>query len=292
MGRSRRDSRASSIIRAGFPAVRRASLKHQVTRPGPHSRRRRSSRRFAPGLIEAEATNELLRDSPTLPGEQRRGRIEAKAPILRLSARAFAPAAFRRSWEAGSPALSLPCRSRRPRRASLKHEHAPPRSQTRIPRPGGRPDSDPGVQRRRASFQEGRKVMYFPNALRRARRHSTIPSSRRVARSSKSRMPQQGTDRGQADRVAPYRPGEGECPIGFPVAAEHTEANLWPGAAGPPSARPGRRQRGGWRHAEWLPSSWRAPWKGAVSQRVRIPPGNCRSSRKQSERCKEATNCR
>ena len=36
--------------------------------------------------------------------------------------------------------------------------------------------------------------------------------------------------------------------------------------------------------------SCRAPWKGAVSQRVRIPPGNCRSSRKQSERCKEATN--
>ena len=34
----------------------------------------------------------------------------------------------------------------------------------------------------------------------------------------------------------------------------------------------------------------RAPWKGAVSQRVRIPPGNCRSSQKQSERCKEATN--
>ena len=29
----------------------------------------------------------------------------------------------------------------------------------------------------------------------------------------------------------------------------------------------------------------------AVSQRVRIPPGNCRSSRKQSERCREVTNC-
>ena len=35
----------------------------------------------------------------------------------------------------------------------------------------------------------------------------------------------------------------------------------------------------------------RAPWKGAVSQRVRIPPGNCRSSRKQSERCREVTKC-
>ena len=34
----------------------------------------------------------------------------------------------------------------------------------------------------------------------------------------------------------------------------------------------------------------RAPWKGAVSQRVRNPPGNCRSSRKQSERSKEVTN--
>ena len=31
--------------------------------------------------------------------------------------------------------------------------------------------------------------------------------------------------------------------------------------------------------------------KRAVSQRVRIPPGNCRSSRKQSERCREVTNC-
>ena len=34
----------------------------------------------------------------------------------------------------------------------------------------------------------------------------------------------------------------------------------------------------------------RAPWKGAVSQRVRTPPGNCRSSRKQSERSEEVTN--
>ena len=32
-----------------------------------------------------------------------------------------------------------------------------------------------------------------------------------------------------------------------------------------------------------------APWKGAAPQRVRIPPGNCRSSRKQSERVMEAT---
>ena len=40
-----------------------------------------------------------------------------------------------------------------------------------------------------------------------------------------------------------------------------------------------------------LPYLYRAPWKGAVSQRVRIPPGNCRSSRKQSERCREVTNC-
>ena len=40
-----------------------------------------------------------------------------------------------------------------------------------------------------------------------------------------------------------------------------------------------------------LSSTLRAPWKGAVSQRVRIPPGNCRSSRKQSERCREVTNC-
>ena len=39
-----------------------------------------------------------------------------------------------------------------------------------------------------------------------------------------------------------------------------------------------------------LSSTLRAPWKGAVSQRVRIPSGNCRSSRKQSERCKEVTN--
>ena len=38
-----------------------------------------------------------------------------------------------------------------------------------------------------------------------------------------------------------------------------------------------------------LSSTLRAPWKGAVSQRVRIPPGNCRSSRKQSERCREVT---
>ena len=37
--------------------------------------------------------------------------------------------------------------------------------------------------------------------------------------------------------------------------------------------------------------TYRAPWKGAVSQRVRIPPGNCRSSRKQSERCREVTKC-
>ena len=40
-----------------------------------------------------------------------------------------------------------------------------------------------------------------------------------------------------------------------------------------------------------LSSTLRAPWKGAVSQRVRIPPGNCRSSRKQSERGREVTNC-
>ena len=32
---------------------------------------------------------------------------------------------------------------------------------------------------------------------------------------------------------------------------------------------------------------YRAPWKGALSQRVRIPPGNCRSSRQQSERMME-----
>ena len=32
-----------------------------------------------------------------------------------------------------------------------------------------------------------------------------------------------------------------------------------------------------------------APWKGAAPLRVRIPPGNCRSSRKQSERVMEAT---
>ena len=28
-----------------------------------------------------------------------------------------------------------------------------------------------------------------------------------------------------------------------------------------------------------LDDSLRAPWKGALSLRVRIPPGNCRSSR-------------
>ena len=32
-----------------------------------------------------------------------------------------------------------------------------------------------------------------------------------------------------------------------------------------------------------------APWKGALSQRVRTPPGKCRSGRKQSERVMEAT---
>ena len=43
---------------------------------------------------------------------------------------------------------------------------------------------------------------------------------------------------------------------------------------------------------EWddLGQVQRAPWKGAVSQRVRNPPGNCRSSRKQSERSEEVTN--
>ena len=32
-----------------------------------------------------------------------------------------------------------------------------------------------------------------------------------------------------------------------------------------------------------------APWQGAIPLRVRIPPGNCRSSRQQSERTREAT---
>ena len=38
-----------------------------------------------------------------------------------------------------------------------------------------------------------------------------------------------------------------------------------------------------------LTQVYRAPWKGAVSQRVRSPSGNCRSSRKQSERITEVT---